>query len=167
MPVSGNRCGLMADQVKGGASMNDGDATGQDTPVQRLYRGLVMLPQPMPGLTDAERAGRGDRIAAAVTGLVRLPGETLGDVACKLAVVGDRLRSEDHTLTSPSAGDPGDRDRRGGRRGMNGDQRTSAQEVWPTAQRRRTIRFGDVESRVVGWSTGTGRRSTKSPGTRA
>lgn len=81
--------------------MNDGDATGQDTPVQRLYRGLVMLAQPMPGLTDAERAGRGDRIASAVTGLVRLPAETLGDVGCKLAVVGDRLRSEDHTLTSP------------------------------------------------------------------
>lgn len=81
--------------------MNDGDATGQDTPVQRLYRGLVMLAQPMSGLTDTERAGRGDRIASAVTGLVRLPAETLGDVGCKLAVVGDRLRSEDHTLTSP------------------------------------------------------------------
>ncbi len=32
---------------------------------------------------------------------------------------------------------------------MNGDQRTSAQEVWPTAHRRRTIRFGDGESRAV------------------
>lgn len=60
-----------------------------------------MLAQPMPGLTDVERAGRGDRIASAVTGLVRLPAETLGDVGCKLAVVGDRLRFEDHTLTSP------------------------------------------------------------------
>lgn len=81
--------------------MNDGDAIGQDTPVQRLYRRLVGLAQPMSGLTDAERAGRGDRIASAVTGMVRLPADSLGDVGCKLAVVGDRLRTEDHTACSP------------------------------------------------------------------
>lgn len=81
--------------------MTDGNSTGQNTPVQRLYRRLVALSQPASGLTDAERAGRGDRIASAVTGMVRLPAESLGDVGCKLAVVGDRLRTEDHALASP------------------------------------------------------------------
>lgn len=77
------------------------DGAVRETPVYRRYRELMMASRPETGLTDEERGARGDRIASMVTALVRLPSETLEDVGCKLAVVGDRLRSENHTVSSP------------------------------------------------------------------
>lgn len=64
------------------------------TPVTRSYRNLVSLQRPQYGLTDDARAARCDSIAEATTVLMRHPAETLDDIACKLAVLCDRLRAE-------------------------------------------------------------------------
>jgi len=77
------------------------DGAMRETPVYRRYRELMMASRPETGLTDEERGARGDRIASMVTGLIRLPSETLEDIGFKLAVVGDRLRSENHTVAAP------------------------------------------------------------------
>lgn len=76
------------------------DTTG--TQIGRLYRRLVMLEQPVSGLSDQQRADRNDDIASVVGSLVRLPATTLADVADKLAVLCTRLRAEDHSPTSPN-----------------------------------------------------------------
>lgn len=79
----------------------DSADAGIGTRVQRLYQRLLGLGQPDAGLNEDERADRLARTREVITTLVRLPAETLADVECKLAVVGDRLRAEDHTLASP------------------------------------------------------------------
>jgi len=81
--------------------MNVTDTTGSETPVRRQYRRLATLSRPETGLTDEERATRCERISLAVTALVRLPSEILDDVVCKLTVVSERLRTDNHTLASP------------------------------------------------------------------
>ena len=65
-----------------------------ETPVTRSYRNLVTLQRPQYGLTDDARAARCDSIANETTVLMRHPAETLDDIACKLAVLCDRLRAE-------------------------------------------------------------------------
>jgi len=77
------------------------DPVPGETPVHRLYRRLLTLTRPESGLTDDERARRNDKIAWAVTGLAHQPAESLNDVGRKLTVVGNRLRTEDHTPRSP------------------------------------------------------------------
>ncbi len=64
------------------------------TSVSRSYRNLVTLQRPQYGLTDDVRAARCDSIAETTTVLMRHPAESLDDIACKLAVLCDRLRAE-------------------------------------------------------------------------
>lgn len=81
--------------------MSRDSTTGSETAIGRLYRRLVALTQPASGLTDEVRAGRNDQIAFLITSMARLPAEGLPDVGTKLAVVGMRLRTEDHSPASP------------------------------------------------------------------
>ncbi len=69
------------------------------TPVTRSYRNLVTLQRPQYGLTDDARAARCDSIAEATSVLMRHPAETLDDIACKLAVLCDRLRAEGDVMS--------------------------------------------------------------------
>ena len=64
------------------------------TPVVCSYMRLLQLQRPQYGLTDDARAARCDSIAEATTVLMRHQAETLDDIACKLAVLCDRLRAE-------------------------------------------------------------------------
>jgi len=75
---------------------------GAGTQISRIFQRLARLQQPEYGLSDDERGERNDRIANAVTGLMRVPGDTLDDIGCKLAVVCARLRAEDHCPSSPN-----------------------------------------------------------------
>ncbi|MEI7611240.1 MAG: hypothetical protein WCJ64_27960 [Rhodospirillaceae bacterium] len=71
------------------------------TQIGRLYQTLVQKEQPVTGLSDEARAERNDEIGRMVGSLVRLPAAGLNDVAAKLAVLCNRLRTEDCGVTSP------------------------------------------------------------------
>ncbi|MBF0562319.1 MAG: hypothetical protein HQL37_09915 [Alphaproteobacteria bacterium] len=64
-----------------------------ETPVARDYRKLVVLERPEYGLSDDTRAARCAAIEQATSVLIRHPAETVGDIACKLALLCDRLRA--------------------------------------------------------------------------
>ncbi|MEI8397352.1 MAG: hypothetical protein WCF85_21755 [Rhodospirillaceae bacterium] len=74
--------------------MSSDNISSANTPVARSYRKLVALQRPRYGLTDDARAARCDSIAEETTVLMRHSAENLDDIACKLAVLCDRLRAE-------------------------------------------------------------------------
>lgn len=76
------------------------DTTG--TQIGRLFKRLVIMEQPVSGLTDDERADRNDTIMEVVGSLVKLPATGLNDVADKLAILCSRLRAEGASPTSPN-----------------------------------------------------------------
>lgn len=74
--------------------MSEEASSPATTPVGRAYRKLLQVQRPQYGLSDQARADRCDGIAGATTVMMRHPAETPDDVACKLAVLCDRLRAE-------------------------------------------------------------------------
>ena len=83
-------------------TMSEEQARGAGTRIGRLYTRILELHTPVYGISDDERAARCDAQFAAVTALVGMLAETLGDVECKLAVLCRRLRSDGQSITSPN-----------------------------------------------------------------
>ncbi|MFV3130545.1 hypothetical protein [Niveispirillum sp. KHB5.9] len=73
---------------------------GGDTPVRRLHQKLIDLSCPLPGLSEDARVERNQQQAVTVTALAQMPAVGPADVWRKVAVVGDRLRTEGHARSS-------------------------------------------------------------------
>lgn len=82
--------------------MSDQRAEAKTTLIGRHYLRILELHMPVSGLSDDQRGARCDAQFGAVTALVGMAAETLGDVECKLTVLCQRLRSDGQGITSPN-----------------------------------------------------------------
>ena len=82
--------------------MSEEPTAAAATQIGRHYLRILPLHQPVFGLSDDERRARCEARFEAVTALVGMPAETMGDVECKLAVLCRRLRSDGQGITSPN-----------------------------------------------------------------
>lgn len=82
--------------------MSEEQARAVGTRIERLHTRILELHRPVYGLSDDERAARCDAQFGAVTTLVGMPAEHVGDVEIKLAVLCRRLREDGQGVTSPN-----------------------------------------------------------------